>query len=279
MDALINKNGVETALSSIGILVTDFSDSSPVVKVNRREVTNRSGYVFNGAVHQVKTMTISGVFLVSNAYELEEKKDEINGLISNDEPFYITKMLPTQNDFYDFELPGEEAALELLSIPHKTYKYRYKVIAQSEMSYSFIGKSAAGLLNRFSVTLETAELPFGETVPIDEVVTTTINYNGTSKCSQLEWPWVMKLTANAAQSGTINVKVGSRLFTYQAVTPLKQGDTLLLKGVETTLNGVNMNDHTNYEHFILEPSSSKKIAVETNFQGTIQLLNKVELYK
>lgn len=279
MDALITKDGVETKLSSIGILVTDFSDSSPAVKVNRREVNNRSGFIFNGAVYQAKSIALSGTFAVANAYELEEKKDLINGLISNDEPFYITKMLPTQIDLYGFELPGERSALDLLSIPHRAYKYRYKVIMQNEIDYAFIGKSAAGLLNRISVTLETAELPFGETVPINETVTTAITYNGTAKCSQLEWPWEMKLTANATQSGTISVKVGNRQFTVNVITPLKSGDILLLKGVETTLNGVNINDRTNYQHFVLEPSSTKKIALATNFKGTIQLLNKVELYK
>ena len=50
MDALITKDGVETRLSSIGLLVTDFQDSSPSVTTNKREVTNRSGYIFSGAV-------------------------------------------------------------------------------------------------------------------------------------------------------------------------------------------------------------------------------------
>ena len=89
----------------------------------------------------------------------------------------------------------------------------------------------------------------------------------------------MKLTSNAAQNGDISVKVGDRTFIYHAVTPLASGDVLLLKGIETTLNALNVNDKTNYEHFILKPNASKKIALTTNFKGTIQLLNFVELYK
>lgn len=80
MDALITKDGVETRLSSIGLLVTDFQDSSPSVTTNKREVTNRSGYIFSGAVHKEKRIVVSGTFVVPNAYALEEKKDEINGL-------------------------------------------------------------------------------------------------------------------------------------------------------------------------------------------------------
>ena len=279
MDALILKDGVETRLSSIGLLVTDFKDSSPSVVANRREVANRSGYIFNGAVHKSKQISVTGTFIVPSAYALEEKKDEINGLISNDEPFYITKMIPTQ-ELYAYELPGQKTKdIDLLNIPHQAYKYRYKVIVQNEIEYTFLGKTNAGLRMRFVMTLETAELPFGETLPKDVMVTTSIDYKGTAKCNQLEWPWAVKLVSNATQSGAINLKIGDITFTYQAVTPLASGDILLLKGVETTLNAFNVNDKTNYEHFILKPSTTKKITVTTNFKGTIQLLNFVELYQ
>ncbi|MGM0206430.1 hypothetical protein IGI96_000899 [Enterococcus sp. DIV0421] len=279
MDAIITKDGDETKLSSIGLLVTDFQDSSPSITVNKREVTNRSGYIFSGAVHKEKRIVVSGVFVVQNAYELEEKKDQINGLISNDEPFYITKLLPTTG-LYDFELPGQKTSdLNLLTIPHQAYKYRYKIIVENEISYTFVGLSAAGLRMKFSFEGRTAELPYGETVPKTITISTQIDYAGTAKCSQLEWPWVMKLIATAVQDEEINVTVGNRTFIYHTTTPIEIDDILLIKGVETTLNSLNVNDKTNYEHFILYPSTSKKIDVTTNFEGVIQLLNFVELYK
>lgn len=279
MDALITKDGVETKLSSIGLLVTDFQDSSPSITTNKREVTNRSGYIFSGAVHKEKRIVISGTFVVQSAYELEEKKDQINGLISNDEPFYITKLFPTAG-LYDFELPGQKTSdLNLLAIPHQAYKYRYKIIVENEISYTFVGLSAAGLRMKFSFEGRTAELPFGETIPRSVTVSSTIDYAGTAKCSQLEWPWIMKLTSNAIQNGDVTVKVGDRTFIYHVVTPMASGDVLMIKGIETTLNSLNVNDKTNYEHFILTPSASGKIALTTNFKGSIQLLNFVELYK
>ena len=279
MDALITKDGVETRLSSIGLLVTDFQDSSPSVTTNKREVTNRSGYIFSGAVHKEKRIVVSGTFVVPNAYALEEKKDEINGLISNDEPFYITKLLPTAS-LDDFELPGQKTSeLNLLTIPHHAYKYRYKIIVENELSYTFVGFSAAGIRMKFSFEGKTAELPFGETIPKTVLVSTSIDYAGTAKCSQLEWPWIVKLTANQSQDGSFFLKIGDRTFTYQTQTALENGDILLLKGVEVTLNGLNVNDKTNYEHFILVPANTNKIGIQTNFKGTIQLLNFVELYK
>lgn len=279
MDALITKNGVETTLSSIGVLVIDFQDSSPSVTTNKREVINRSGYIFSGAVHKEKKIVVSGTFVVPNSYALEEKKDQINGLISNDEPFYITKLLPTAG-LYDFELPGQKTSdLNLLTIAHQPYKYRYKIIVENEISYIFVGLSDAGLRMKFSFEGRTAELPFGETIPKTVTVSTVIDYAGTAQCSQLEWPWIMKLTADQPQAGNFFLTVGDRTFTYQTQTDLKTGDILLLKGIETTLNSLNVNNKTNYEHFVLTPSASGKIALTTNFKGTIQLLNFVELYK
>lgn len=279
MDALITKDGVETKLSSIGLLVTDFQDSSPTVSVNKREVANRNGYIQTGAVFKQKRITVSGTFLVSSALALEEKKDEINGLISNDEPFYITKMFPTV-EMYNFELPGEKVHdLDLLNIPHKAYKYRYKVMMENEIAYTFQGKTSAGLRMNFSFDLGTAELPFGETIPVDETVNGFINYAGTAKCSQLEHPWELKLTASEEQSGSFNVKVGNRNFTFSMKEPLKKDSVLLLKGVETIFNGINVNQMTNYEFFVLEKMENNQVPIITNFKGTIEALNKKEFYK
>lgn len=279
MDCLIEKDGVKTELSSLDVLVTDFADSSPSLKVSQKEINNRSGYVFNGATHSQKKIVVSGKFVSDSAYEMEEKKDELNALFSNDEPFYITKMLPV-GDLYEFELPGQTEGFELLGQPAEAYKYRYKVITEDEISYSFVGKSTAGLLTEFSVNVKTAELPFGETIPKDEVITTDfIKYAGTAKCSQLEWPWVVKLTSTSSQMGKFRLQIGDRAFESYSPTPLIAGDVFLIKGIETLKNGSNFNDSTNYEHFILKPYPTKKVPIETSFKGKIEILNKVELYK
>ena len=276
---MITKNDKNTTLSSLGILVTDFLDSSPSMTLNRREVTNRSGYIYNGAVHKEKTIQVVGKICVSSEYDFELKKDEINGLISNDEPFYLTKMLPEQG-MYSFELPGERTGdLELLSIPHKEYRYRYKVILEDSIGYEFVGRYSEGMLIAFSATFKTAELPYGETIPKNITVTDSIPYEGTAKCNQLEWPWEIKLTASANQTGLIKLMIGERTFTYQANMAINSGDVIRISGVETTVNDINVNDWTNYEHFILEPSSNKTIPVVTNFKGKIQIINKVDLYK
>lgn len=279
MDALIEKVGVKIKLSSLGILVTDFVDSSPEMSINKKTVTNRSGYIFNKAVFLKKDITIKGYFKVKNAEDFEEKKDEINDLLSNDEPFFITKMYPI-SDVYEFELPGQKANFDFLLIPHEEYKYRYKVNIENSIDYDFVGKYSDGLIAKISINLETAEMPFGQTKPIDEKISDGyISYQGTAKCSQLECPWGLKLVSTEFQTGIFNLKVGSRNFTYSSQTPIKVGDTFLLKGIETTLNDENVNIKTNYEHFILEKVSNNKVPISTNFKGTIEILNKIEFYK
>ncbi|MGM0174088.1 phage tail domain-containing protein [Enterococcus sp. DIV0800] len=278
MDCLVEKNGVKTELSSIDVLVTDFKDSSPVLNVTQREVRNRSGFIFSGAVHKEKSIVVSGKFQTDTVYESEEKKDELNSLFSSDEPFYITKMLPT-SDLYEFELPGQTEGFELLGIPCETYKYRYKVIPSSEIDYNFLGKSSAGLLTEFSITLKTAELPFGETLPTNETITSGfIEYRGTARCSQLEWPWTVKLVSKKSQIGRFSVTIGDRTFESYSLTPIRVGDIFLLKGVEALKNYSNFNESTNYEHFELKPYPKNQIPISTDFAGTIELLNKTELY-
>lgn len=279
MDVLITKKEINLTFSSLGLLVNEFEDSSPSLSLNRMEINYRKGYIFSGAVHKDKNITVSGTFVVPSAGALEAKKDELNGLISDDKPFYLTKMIPTE-DIYEFELPGERSDdLDYLSIPHEMYKYRYKVIVENPITYEFLGYSKAGLRMRFTIDCKTAELPYGETIPKNIDVVDSISYGGTAECSQLEWPWAVKMTATKDQANEIYLTVGDRTFAYQSETPISREDVLVITGIETTLNGINVNDKTNYEHFILTPSANKIIKLTTNFIGKIQLTNFVELYR
>lgn len=279
MDVLIEREGyIRKSLSSLGILVHDFVDRSPSLEVTRRKIKNRTGYVFDKANHLEKHITITGSFTAKDIFMLESKKDEINGLISNDEPFYITKMLPTQ-EIYDFELPGQKAPFDLLNIPHSAYKYRYKVIMEEQIDYMFLGKSQQGLLMAVTINLVTADIPYGQTVPIDESFDTAIVYSGTAKCSQLEYPWTLKMTATENQSGNFSVTVGKNTLTHASTAQIKKDDIFLLKGIETLHNGTNVNVKTNYAYFILDVFQDRLVNFETTFVGNFEILNKIEFYK
>ena len=277
MDLKVEKNGKTTLLSEIGLVVMNIDDSSPSYVAERRVVPGRSGVVNANGRYAEKTISVSGRFAVPTLKDFMYKKDELYGLLLDSEPFYITKMYPESDDVYQYELPGKQTGdIDLLSIPHLEWHYRWKVLNEQDINIVFIGKSSQGLKYDFKVEFVTAELPFGETIPKNVSVSNAgIDYKGTANLNQLEWPYLIELTTTESQSN-FYLEINDRSFTYQHSAPLEVGAKLTIGGAETKLGLVNVNNRTNYEHFILKPGMNR---IKTDFVGTIKLLNYVELYK
>lgn len=276
MDLLIEQDRVETKLSSFGLFSIDVKDTSPTVTKDRRSVKHRNGYLPSKLIFNEKQINVSAYFYARNQYEFEEKKDDLNRLLMSPEAYFITKMIPTKTA-YGFELPGQTSSKDLLKLDTTAYKYRYQVTASSPIAFEFRGLSGKGLLYQVSIAFETDAYPFGMTKPKNETVTGGfIRYDGTTDCSQLEWPWYLKMTGHSGSSN-FYVTVGKRRFDYKHAL-INATDTFLLKGTETTLNGLNVNDKTNYEHFVLTPEQNKQVPFSTDFKGKIELINKVEFY-
>lgn len=280
MDLLVQKSDQSFKFSEIGLRIIDIDDSSASLEVDSRTVKGRSGKIFAGSRFGTKKIKVSGRFTVPSIQLFMDKKDIVNGLLVDSEPFYITKMYPTNENIYDFELPGKKSGdLDLLNQPHTAWKYRWKVHITSEPDYNFIGKTSLGLKYNFTVTFETSELPFGETMPkTASSVGGTLSYAGTAPFSQLEYPWTVELTSSGGQS-SFYLEVDGRRWTYQHSAPLNSGDVIVMSGISTTLNKVNVTARTNHEYFILKPKITKSIKVNTDFLGTIKFLNFMELYK
>lgn len=285
MDLLIEKDGQSRKLSELGLYNIAVDDSSPTVDISTRTVKGRNGRIFDGLTYTEKVIEVRARLSVPTMEDFFDKKDELNRYVLGDDGFYITKMHPVQDDLYGFELPGAKTGeLNLGTIPHRAWKYRYKVVNNGSVEYEFIGKSSAGLKYNVSFGFVTSELPYGETVPKDITLSTnTFDYAGTATLSQLEVPFVIELTANAQQTNFF-LEIDGRRFTYNhAQTPIQSGNKLRLKGIETQLftdsNGINVNNRTNFEYFVIRPKFNKKIPWFTNFRGTIKILGFKELYK
>lgn len=281
IDLLITKDNQEVKLSDFGLLTRDIDESSPSLTADRRTVKNRSGVILAGTQFVEKTIRVVGTFYASNLSSFEQTKEELNALLVDLNPYYITKMLPVNEGLYEFELPGEATGdVDLLEAEHEELKYRWKVYTDGNLAFDFVGRSQRGLLFRFTFNFITAELPFGETEPRTlEITNDFIEYMGTAHNSQLEYPWTLRLIADSEQSGSFSVQIGNCIFEHNSQTDLEVGDEFLLKGVETTKNRVNVNNYTNREHFVLEPQLNNRIPFETDFSGTIEILNFVEFYK
>lgn len=285
MDLLIEKDGQARRLSELGLYNITVDDSSPAVDISTRMVKGRNGRIFDGLTYTEKTIEVKARLTVPTMEAFFDKKDELNRYVLGDDGFYITKMHPESDDLYEFELAGQTTGeLNLRTIPHRAWKYRYKVVNNGSVEYEFIGKSSAGLKYNISFGFVTAELPYGETVPKDITLSTNaFDYAGTATLSQLEVPFVIELTANAQQTNFF-LEIDGRRFTYNhAQTPIQSGDKLKLKGIETQLftgsTGDNVNNRTNFEYFVIKPKANKKIPWSSNFKGTIKIIGFKELYK
>lgn len=279
MDLLITKGTTSVKLSDYGFYNINIDDSAPEISLDKRSVTGRNGTVFGGATFIAKTIKVTGRVAVASVQEFLSKKDDIYGLLLDDEPFYITKMYPNNADFYDYQVPGYTTGdLDLVNQPHTAWHYRWKVTA-SEPIFSFVGNSGQGLKYDFSVVFTTAEMPYGETEAKDiTLIGGSCAYAGTAKLSQLEVPFVIEMTSTGNQSG-FYLEIGDNRFTYSQTGDINNGDVFKITGIETTKNLVNVNARTNYAYFVIKPSPTKKVSYKTNFNGTIKILNFKELYK
>ena len=204
MDLLITKGTTSVKLSDYGFYNINIDDSAPEISLDKRSVAGRNGTVFGGATFTAKVIKVTGRVAVANVQGFLSMKDDIFGLLLDDEPFYITKMYPDSIDFYDYQVPGQTAGdLDLVNQPHTAWHYRWKVTA-SEPTFSFVGNSGQGLKYDFSVVFTTAEMPYGETEAKDITLSGgSFAYAGTAKLSQLEVPFVIEMTSTGNQSGFI----------------------------------------------------------------------------
>lgn len=279
MDLLIEKEELTLQLSELDVLVTDVAVSIAKVESTRDSVNFRNGTVFRGAVHTEKSIVVSGYYYAKDEQDDQIKQDSLNGIFGESIPFFISRMF-SSTPLYSFERPGEISSLDLDKMYQQTpYKYRWEVILDSDITYSFQGKSEKGLLYQFSIPFVTSDLPYGITRPKDEPLNENyIRYAGTAPCSQLEHPFILELTATTKQNGNFSFTIGDQEFTYKSDGEINVGDVFALKGFEFLLNGVNINGKTNIQFFTLKPSRNKIIPIKTNFKGEIILKNKVEFY-
>lgn len=279
MDLLITKGTTSVKLSDYSFYNINIDDSAPEISLDKRSVAGRNGTVFGGVTFTAKVIKVTGRIAVANVQGFLSMKDDIFGLLLDDEPFYITKMYPDSIDFYDYQVPGQTAGdLDFVNQPHTAWHYRWKVTA-SEPIFSFVGNSGQGLKYDFSVVFTTAEMPYGETEAKDITLSGgSFAYAGTAKLSQLEVPFVIEMTSTGNQSG-FYLEIGDNRFTYSQTGDINAGDVFKITGIETTKNLANVNARTNYAYFVIKPSPTKKVSYKTNFNGTIKILNFKELYK
>ncbi|MFT9031191.1 MAG: phage tail domain-containing protein [Leuconostoc pseudomesenteroides] len=274
MDLLITNGTASAKLSDKGIVTTDFDESTASLSLNTKSFTGRNGKLNFGGNYSEKKLTYTGYMQASSQSDYEAKRNWLYQLLGSATPYYIT---PIYSDLgqYDFERPGQSTGNRLGQTGGTESNKRFLVTLDDTFAPEFSGSVNSKQNYKLSISFVTAVLPFGETKPKTATVTSTIPYAGTVTASQLEVPFYILLTAKQTASA-ISLKIGSKTWTYSGT--VASGDVFKIGGVYNLKNTLSINDNTNLEYFVLEPSTSGTVAVTCSITATIEIHDYKELY-
>ncbi|CAH0418306.1 phage tail domain-containing protein [Periweissella ghanensis] len=274
MDLLITNNLESIKLSSRNIVTTNFDESSPSITANTLSFKGRNGKVNFGGDYGDKKLKFAGYLVANNQSDYETKRNWLYQILGGSEPYYITPMY-SDNGQYSFERPGQTSGNIVGQTNEVASFKRFYVTIDDVIEPSFVGNINGRQIYKLEITFVTAELPFGESVPKTLTITNSIPYAGTAKASQLEVPFYLQITANQVASG-FSLTIGSRTWTYSGT--VATGDVFKLGGMYNTKNLISINDYTNAEYFVLEPSLNGQVTVKCSINATITINDYKELY-
>lgn len=276
---ITTKNEEQIYDTDLHLFIKNVEVSAPSLETNLSKVRGRNGQINYGSTHIAKTIVITAWLFSKDEERQAIDRDRIYDVFSDEEPFYITELFDSV--LYRFERPGETTGFQLVDLerPKYAYRCRYYVLASAEPKVEFIGRHEGGFISNVSIELQTAELPYGESLPRNEIVQNgVIPYRGTAKCSQLESPFTLKATAQKdGKDATFTIQ--DRTLTYTG--SYKKNDVFEFNGVSNLQNAVNINDKTNYEYFILTKDNRNQNTVATNKPDDflLEVVGYKELYK
>lgn len=275
MDLLITQlNGKQTKLSSLGVQVFDFEESAPSITRTSKSFDGRNGSLDYGGRHADKKIKVSVMYVAQKISGDDSVQQSVNALLSQIDPYYITK-LTSDDEMYGYERPGQTTGELNYSKGTETTK-RFKVYRTDTNAPEFKGKIGGKLVSTWELEFETVELPYGESKPRNATISsgTSIKYNGTAACSQLEQPFYFVVTAKAANANGFKLTVDGQVLEINS--PVVAGDVFTLSGMNNLRGNQNINDKTNAGYFVLKPNAANKLTCSIN--ADIQIKNLVDLY-
>jgi len=162
MDVEITKmDGTSIKLSDIGVEARDFIVGSIEINPHYSAIDGRSGHVDMGADYGGRTIVVPFLYKAHDLHGVALKRDELYGLISDTEPFYVREMRRIK------EHPGFICDDKSDIRKYKVHDYdnyfvggkRYKVRSVGGITVDQTGRYGFG-----EITLETTDLPFAESI-------------------------------------------------------------------------------------------------------------------
>lgn len=274
MDLLITNGTNNAKLSDKGIITTDFDESTPSLSLNMKSFNGRNGKLNFGGNYSEKKLIYTGYMQVTSQSDYETKRNWIYQLLGSATAYYITPIY-SDGAQYGFERPGQSTGNKLGQVGGIESNKRFYVTLDDTFVPELAGSVNNTQLYKLNISFVTAVLPFGETKPKTTTIINSIPYAGTVKASQLEVPYYIQLVAQQAASA-ISLKIGSRTWTYSGT--VASGDVFKIGGVYNLKNTLSVNDNTNLEYFILEPSIGSIVPVACSITATLEIHDYKELY-
>lgn len=274
MDLLITNGTTSAKLSDKGIITADFDEGTPSLSLNTKSFNGRNGKLNFGGNYSEKKLTYTGYMQTSSQSDYEAKRNWLYQFLGSATAYYITPIY-SDGSLYGFERPGQSTGSKLGQAGGTESNKRFYVTLDDTFVPELAGSVNNVQLYKLNISFVTAALPFGETKPKTATVTNAITYAGTVKASQLEVPYYIQLVAQQAAS-TISLKIGSRTWIYNGT--VANGDVFKIGGVYNLKNTLSVNDNTNLEYFVLDPSISGTVAVTCSITATIEIHDYKELY-
>lgn len=274
MDLLITNNASSVKLSEKDIVTTHFEESTPSLVANTLSFKGRNGKLNFGGEYSEKKLSYTGYIYANSHSDYEFKRNWLYQLLGNSNPYYITPMYSNE-PMYSYESPGETSGNKLGQKNNIESNKRFFVTLEDTFAPELAGSVDSKQIYKINITFVTAVLPFGESKAKKLTIVSGIPYAGTVAASQLEVPFVVKVLAKQNASG-IDLTIGSRTWKYSGT--VTSGDTFVIGGMYNTMNMLSINDDTNAEYFVLEPTGTGHIDVTCSIASEIVIEDYKELY-
>ena len=243
MDVEISKmDGTKTKLFEIGVEVRDFIVSSIELRPIYSAIEGRSGHVNMGADYGSRTITVPFYFKAGDLHGVALSRDELFGLVTNTEPFYVREMRRIkEHPGYICDDPSDDRVYKVndydnLFVGGKRYKVRLASSFDIEQMYRYgFGE----------LVFETTDLPFAESIG----TTADIQRDGLSAESKL---WGFGMGLESIDESLIykhNAVEGEHFRVFNAgnvhIHPFEQDLKMTISNVEGSTEHFQITNHTN----------------------------------
>jgi len=265
MDAeIIKLDGTSFSLEENGIQITDFLVSSLPILSEYDTMEGRDSRIDKGATYGVRTITTPFYFESPSLMDFPKFRDFLFSLVLSKESFYIREKRRKTNQSYGFTLPGQEKNVPFEYQSQYANNKRFLVRLQNTFDVDQIYKMGKG-----SLTFETTELPFAETVTaIKETHKGTSFAVNNDGLSIHPFEQDLKITisnVNAPSFTLTNLTNGSE---FKINSEVKESQTIVIDGPNVTSNGLAFLRETNKKFIEISQGVNQ---FQTSHNATIDL--------